>query len=134
MTSVAISVGSRYPVNRKAIRSCVERVLTNHRVENAEVSVSIVGSRRMTELNEKLMKHKGVTDVLSFPQHDPEQPTKEFLEQPKEELGIPRQLGDVVVCFPEAVKEARKLGRMVDQQICFLVEHGLMHLMGFHHD
>ena len=40
----------------------------------------------------------------------------------------------VIEEMAEAVKEARKLGKMVDAQICFLVEHGLLHLLGFHHD
>lgn len=132
MIVTSISVGSRYPVSRKVIRECVERVLGEHHVLDAQVSVSIVGTRRMIELNEGLMKHEGVTDVLSFPQFDPEQPGKVFphvLTNP--DLS---HLGDIVVCFPEAIKTARKLGRMVDYQICFLVEHGLMHLLGVHHE
>ncbi|MEK7458448.1 MAG: rRNA maturation RNase YbeY [Patescibacteria group bacterium] len=134
MITISISVGSRYPVNRKVIRSCIIEALTKRGVVDAEVSVSVVGSRRMTWLNEHLMKHTGVTDVLSFPQKDPEQPEKEFPALPKDGPALPMELGDIVVCFPEAVREARKLGRMVDDQINFLVEHGLMHLLGFHHE
>jgi rRNA maturation RNase YbeY len=133
MIKTCISVGSRYPVSRKAIRACVERVLGEHSVGEAEVSVSIVGARQMIKLNEGLMKHEGVTDVLSFPQHDPSQPDKDFAVRIELD-GAPLHLGDVVVCFPEAVNEARKRGKMVDDQICFLVEHGLMHLLGFHHE
>ncbi|HCR11431.1 MAG TPA: rRNA maturation RNase YbeY [Candidatus Pacebacteria bacterium] len=133
MIITSVRVGSRYPVNRKAIRASVERALKEHGADDVEVSVSIVGSRRMIELNEGLMKHEGVTDVLSFPQHDPEQHEKEFPRTVKNDDTI-SHIGDIVVCFPEAVKEARKLGKMVDAQICFLVEHGLMHLLGFHHD
>lgn len=120
-------------MNRKAIRVSVEHVLKEHSADDVEVSVSIVGSRRMIELNEGLMKHEGVTDVLSFPQHDPEQHEKEFPHTVEHDDTL-SHLGDIVVCFPEAVKEARKLGKMVDAQICFLVEHGLLHLLGFHHD
>ncbi len=134
MVTVDISVGSRYPVNRKAIRERVQQVLSKHGVQEAELSVSVVGSRRMTFLNEKLMKHEGVTDVLSFPQADPEQPDKDFATSPSDFPALPTHFGDIVVCFPEAVNEARKKGRMVDDQICNLVEHGLMHLLGFHHD
>ena len=133
MISVALSVGSRYPVNRKFLRARIVAFLQKQGVEQAYVSVSIVGARRMIELNEGLMKHEGCTDVLSFPQHDPEQPDKDFpfrLEN-LEELNV---LGDIVVCFPEAVDEARKFGKMVDEQIAFLVEHGLLHLLGIHHD
>lgn len=133
MIKTFLSVGSRYPVNRKAIRACVDRVLTEKNVSEAEVSVSIVGAREMIRLNEGLMKHEGVTDVLSFPQHDPEQPEKDF-SVPVEDAGVPLHLGDVVVCFPEAVNQARQKGHMVDDQICSLVEHGLLHLLGFHHD
>ena len=133
MIITSVHVGSRYPVNRKAIRASVERILKEHNVDEIEVSVSVVGSRRMVELNERLMKHEGVTDVLSFPQHDPEQHKKEFPHTVKRDDPV-SHLGDIVVCFPEAVKEARKLGKMVDAQICFLVEHGLLHLLGFHHD
>lgn len=137
MIRVFIAVGSRYPVNRTMIRETVRRVLAEKGMEDAEVSVSVVGARKMIELNEGLMKHQGVTDVLSFPQMDPEQPDKDFpiplSPTSSATPPIPRQLGDIVVCFPEAVSAARKLGRMVNDHICFLVEHGLMHLLGFHH-
>jgi len=43
-------------------------------------------------------------------------------------------LGDIVVSFPEAVATAKRFGKLVDGQICFYVEHGLMHLLGFHHE
>ncbi len=133
MIRTFLSVGSRYPVNREMIRSRAAAFLIKNGVHEAVISVSVVGRRRMVELNEGLMKHEGCTDVLSFPQFDPEQPEKVFPEQLHhlEEL---HQLGDIVVCFPEAVCEARKLGKMVDEQICFLVEHGLLHLLGMHHD
>ena len=133
MITISMLVGSRYPVNRKAIRACVEQVLAKHKVTDTEVSISVVGTRRMIWLNENLMKHQGATDVLSFPQHDPEQPDKEFILKVEDSTRV-LHLGDIVLCFPEAVNEARKLGRMVDDQVCFLVEHGLMHLLGFHHD
>lgn len=137
MIEVSLNVGSRYPVDRKKIRKRVVDVLTQHGKDNVEISVSIVGQRRMIELNEGLMKHKGVTDVLSFPQKDPEQPTPDFFDITENQSGKelpPFHMGDVVVCYPEAVKEAARFGNMVDDRICFLVEHGLMHLMGFHHD
>jgi len=133
MISVALTVGSRYPVNRKFLRARIAAFLQKNGIEDAFVSVSIVGTRRMTELNEGMMKHTGCTDVLSFPQRDPEQPEKDFPEQP-EELRQLNVLGDIVICFPEAVKEARRFGKMVDEQIAFLAEHGLLHLMGVHHD
>jgi len=65
---------------------------------------------------------------LSFPQHE-----KNKLDDFPLPEGVPPHLGDIVVCFPVAVKEAEKFGRLVDDQISFYVEHSLLHLLGYHH-
>ncbi len=129
MIKTNLFIGSRYPVNRQKIKQTVERVLTEHEISHAQVDVSIVGARKITTLNEKYLKHQGPTDVLSFPQHDKGQ--LEDIPLPKGELV---HLGDVVISFPEAVKTAKRFGKMVDQQICFYLEHALLHLLGYHHD
>jgi probable rRNA maturation factor len=145
MITVLLSVGSRYPVDRKKIRNFVRHFLDSRQVKDAQVSISIVGDRKIKELNEKHLGHKGVTDVLSFPQYDkgsevdyesildPVPLVKEktpFIEPPTEQ----RNLGDVVVCFPEVVRQAMKRGKMVDDHICSLIEHSLLHLLGVHHE
>jgi len=122
-------IGSRYPINRKKVRLKVEEVLKKNNIDKAQVDVSVVGNRKIKELNESKLKHEGTTDVLSFPQH--EKNKLEDFPMPNE---IPPHLGDIVICFPEAVKTAKKYGKMVDDQICFYLEHGLMHLLGYHHD
>lgn len=129
MIQTNLFVGSRFPVDRKRIRSCIQSFLQDQGVDHAQVDVSIVGSRKIKELNESQLKHEGRTDVLSFPQHEKNQ----LQDFPLPE-GIPPHLGDLVVCFPEAVKNAKKFGKRVDDQICFYLEHGLMHLLGYHHD
>lgn len=129
MITTNLFVGSRYPVDRKKIRLKVKEVLAKNKIEKAQVDVSIVGDRKIKELNESKLKHEGVTDVLSFPQHE-----KDKLEDFPLPNEIPPHLGDVVICFPEAVRTAKKHGKMVDDQICLYLEHGLMHLLGYHHD
>jgi len=129
MIQVNLFVQSRYLVDRKKIRQVVERVLSENQLTSAQVDVSIVGERKMKELNESKLMHEGTTDVLSFPQHERHQ----LHDFPLPE-GLPPHLGDIVVSFPEAVNNARKYGKLVDNQICFFIEHGLMHLLGYHHD
>lgn len=129
MITTNLFIGSRFPVDRKKLRATVERILTKNKIERAQVDVSVVGARKMKQLNESELKHKGAADVLSFPQRDKNNP-KEF---PMPEDFLPH-LGDVVISFPEAVKTAKRYGKMVDQQLNIYLEHGLMHLMGFHHD
>lgn len=129
MIQVNFFIGSRYPVKRRLLRETVERVLTENKITNAQVDVSIVGSRKITTLNESQLKHAGETDVLSFPQHE-----KNALNDFPLSDGVLPHLGDIVISFPEAVRSAKRYGRLVDSQICFYLEHGLMHLMGYHHD
>lgn len=129
MILVNLYVGSRYPVNRKKIREAVAVALSNHGLTHAQVDISIVGSRKIKQLNESELKHEGTTDVLSFPQHERHQ--LDDFPLPAE---IPPHLGDIIVSFPEAVANARRFGKMVDDQIIFYVEHGLLHLLGYHHE
>jgi len=42
-------------------------------------------------------------------------------------------LGDIVVSYPQAVKEATEENKLVDDKIVELVLHGLEHLLGNHH-
>ncbi len=124
-----VTVGSRYLVDRKRLRQTVVRVLKEHDIDHAQVDVSIVGKRKIKELNESQLKHEGTTDVLSFPQHERHQLSDFPLPE-----GVPPHLGDVVISFPEAIASAKRFGKMVDDQLCFYLEHGLMHLLGYHHD
>ncbi|MBU0576225.1 rRNA maturation RNase YbeY [Patescibacteria group bacterium] len=129
MIIINLFVGSRYPIDRKKIRNRVKDVLQKNKIEEAQVDVSVVGQRKIKELNEKKLHHQGVTDVLSFPQCDKDQPNDFPLP-----TNMPPHLGDVVICFPEAVRTAKRYGKMVDEQICLYLEHGLMHLLGYHHE
>jgi probable rRNA maturation factor len=129
MITVNLFVGSRYPINRAKLRECVHKTLEKKGIRHAQVDVSVVGKRKIQTLNEQQLKHQGPTDVLSFPHHDKGQLSEVPL--PSE---LPPHLGDVVLSFPEAVKTARRFGKRVDDQLCFYLEHGLMHLLGYHHE
>jgi probable rRNA maturation factor len=129
MIAVQLFVQSRYLVDRKKLRQAVERVLHENGVDSAQVDISIVGARKMKLLNESKLQHEGSTDVLSFPQHERHQHHDFPLPD-----GVPPHLGDIVVCYPEAISHARRYGKLVDDQICFFIEHGLMHLLGYHHE
>lgn len=129
MILINLSVGSRFPVDRKKIRAFIQGVLSEHGVHHAQIDISIVGGRKIKELNESQLQHEGQTDVLSFPQHEKNQ----LNDFPMPE-GFPPHLGDIVVSFPEAVKTARRFGKRVDAQLCFYIEHGILHLLGYHHE
>ncbi len=129
MIKTNLYIGSRYPVDRTKLRQTVERVLQEYKVDHAQVDVSIVGKRKIKQLNESRLKHKGTTDVLSFPTH-----ARHQLNDFPLPVNEPPHLGDIVISFPEAVRVAKRYGKLVDNQLCFYLEHGLLHLLGYHHD
>ncbi len=129
MIKVNFFISSRYAVNRDKLRQTVERVLKDNRVDNAQLDISVVGKRKIKQLNEAQLHHQGETDVLTFPQHERQQ-LNDF-PSPKNELP---HLGEIVINFPYAVESAKRYGKMVDDQLSFYLEHGLMHLMGYHHE
>jgi probable rRNA maturation factor len=125
MITVLFQTESHFPVTRKKIKDAVEAALVGQVHRDAEVSVSVVGDRRMRELNKKYRNIDKTTDVLSFGLEN----GGEFIEPPDDVL----RLGDIVVSYPQAVDEAREENKLVDDQIEILVLHGLDHLLGKHH-
>lgn len=103
-------------------------------VSAVTVSVAVVGARKMSQLHRDFMQLEGPTDVISFPYTDPisnpKMRGKRFIEPPEE--GV--TLGDIVICFPQVIAQAKQKNCLVDEELKFLVEHGLAHLMGRHHE
>lgn len=130
---VDIKGDSRQPVNREAIRDRIGKVLVRHNLKGkVSVSVSICGDRKIKAINKQYRNKDYATDVLSFPTFDPTQPMEDGGFAHAEELGL--ILGDIIISHPQAVKIAAEKNRFLDDVICDLVEHGMLHLLGIHHD
>ncbi len=124
--SVLIFVESRYSVNRKKIKATIARTLTQQNITSpVEVSVAIVGDRKMRILNKKYRNLDKTTNVLSFSQAEGESiPTP---------ISDKMRLGDIVLSYPMVINDASRDDMMVDDKVDELVAHGLLHLLGVHH-
>jgi len=130
MVTVIIQTESRYPIARKRITKAVQEFLATKIQSDADVSISIVGDRKMRALNNQYRKKDYATDVLSFPlQEMGAYSSVSFIGPPDDVL----HLGDIVVSYPQAIREAREENKLVDDAIEFLILHGLNHLLGIHH-
>ncbi len=130
MIDILIKSESRYPINRSSIRSVVENTLVEKKMKGKiEISINIVGDRLMRKLNKDYRMIDKTTDVLSFTFSETKG-TGIFVDPPD---GILR-LGDIIVSYPQAVSDAAEEEKMVDDKINELIEHGLLHLLGYHHD
>jgi probable rRNA maturation factor len=99
-------------VDEAEIAAVCRSVLATEGVEEGDLGVSLVGRAEIRALKREHLGVDEATDVLSFPIDG------------REELaaGIPRQLGDVVLCPQVAGEEWRAP-----------LVHGLLHLLGYDH-
>jgi probable rRNA maturation factor len=124
--SVLIFVESRYKVNRKRIKKVIESAIAKNDVSGpVEISVAVVGDRKMRELSKKYKGEDKTRNILSFSQAE-----GESVITPSDAL----RLGDIVLSFPQVINDAVRDEMLVDDKVDELVEHGLMHLLGLHHE
>ena len=113
---VDIENASGWRVDEPAAAEAVRRALEAEGVAAGPVGVTFVDEQRIADLNGEHRGKPVATDVLSFPidGHDaiPE--------------GVPRQLGDLVVCPAVASSQ----GTAIET----LLVHGALHLVGYDHE
>lgn len=127
MIKVTITKQGNYPVKSLEIKKKLAKFFAdNGIVSDANVSVAIVGEKKMMELGNRFLKDKKLHNVLSFV---PEEEKKPFIYPP----GAPINLGEIVVCYPLAVKESVVENVLIEERVYELIEHGGLHLMGIHH-
>jgi probable rRNA maturation factor len=112
MISVEVDNRSGVDVDEPAAVELAGRVLRDEGVEDGELGIAFVGEEEMRELKRKHLSIDEVTDVLSFP-IDGRDPLPD---------GVPRALGDVVLC-PQVVGDEWR----------WPLAHGLLHLLGYDH-
>ncbi len=124
--NVLIFVESRYKVNRKRIRTALANLLSEQGVNSpVEVSLAIVGDRKMRELSKKYKGEDKTRNILSFSLTEGEKHAT-----PTDII----RLGDIVISYPVVITEAARDEVLVDDKIDELVVHGMTHLLGLHHE
>jgi len=123
---VLIYVESRYKVNRKRIKSAIQFVLDDQNIQTQiEVSVAIIGDRKMRVLNKQYRNLDKTTNILSFPLAEGEQ-----TRMPHDIMRV----GDIIISYPMVIKESAAQDMLVDDRVEELVQHGMLHLLGLHHE
>ena len=112
MISVEVSNRSGVEVDEPAAVELAGKVLRAERVPDGELGITFVGEDEMRTLKREHLELDEVTDVLSFPIDGREQLPD----------GVPRVLGDVVIC-PQVVGDEWR----------WPLTHGLLHLLGYDH-
>ena len=126
---MAVYVRSRLPgarVQRARFVRLAQQVLSAAGEAASELSIELIGDRRMRRLNRVYRKKDRTTDVLAFAMRESFTPHPSPL--------TPVMLGDVVISVPTALRQAREAGQSLDDEIAALLVHGVLHLCGYDHE
>jgi len=85
-----------------------------------QVDLTLCAAPKMTKLNHQYRGKKEPTDVLSFA-------ADSFFQG----QGV---LGDLVICAPVVLKQAREFNHSWKKELDVLIVHGLLHLLHFDHE
>ncbi len=125
-----------------------------------EVSLVLTGDEQMRRANKRFRGIDRPTDVLSFPLADapliplapgarwvsrlfgddthgapdgaaPPDPVPPPVAAPAFDGGSPRHLGDMMIAVPTVARQAMAAGHSAWYELCFLVAHGMLHLVGY---
>ncbi len=108
-------------VRTAALERIADRILQHAGRTGTELSLSLIGNRRMQKLNARYRHRARPTDVLAFAAREAPQPATPLL-------------GDVVISLDTARRQAREAGHPIDRELVMLVIHGVLHLLGYDHE
>ena len=111
-----------------------------------QVSLVIADDETLQNLNREFRGLDEVTDVISFscsaPGHwegDGEAPGDRYLKPGEEEVpfvipaGEAPPLGEVIISYPQACRQALERGEPAVRELALLIVHGVLHLGGHDH-
>jgi probable rRNA maturation factor len=100
-------------------RSAVEkfaRVVRDQVARGQEFHCLVAGDAELRALNLRFRGKDAATDVLSFPS------------------GGGDAIGDIAISLGRARAQARERGHSIEQEVCILMLHGILHLLGMDHE
>lgn len=89
------------------------------------ISIILVKSKKIREINRDYRNIDRVTDVISFAIND--------VEDDYEMMEMEKELGDVFINVDYAYSQAKEYGHSFEREFAFLFTHGLLHCLGYDH-
>ena len=134
-----LTLASEHPADAAA-RATLESVPSEERP--MALGLVIADDETLHALNREYHGVDEVTDVLSFPFFYPGSPGAEGTLGQEENVpfivpdsgdGLPLSLGEVIISYPQAARQAPAAGHTVPREVALLVAHGVLHLLGYDH-
>ena len=130
-------------IDQSFFQRIADAVLKELKIKSkTEISLAIVGNGRIRKLNKIYRGKNRVTDVLSFSNKSvlsylakafPRLKKGEDIEfvNPPDKIS---RLGEIIISYPQAKKQARKKEHSLEKELTILFIHGILHLLGYDHE
>jgi probable rRNA maturation factor len=122
---------TRVRVSLAAIERFLMRMHREVGLQPGAAFVRLVTDTEMKRLNGRFRNKPKTTDVLSFPSEARTKPPS--LKRRTIELRG-TFLGDIAISPTVAQRNAKAFGRTFSEEICVLLLHGVLHLLGYDHE
>ncbi len=109
----------------------------NFKIKKSKVCISFVERKEIRELNKKFRNKDSETDVLSFPNLELKPGVRVTKKQFKNDIDPSTNLlmlGDIIICDDVAHEQAKEYNHSYEREVCYLIVHGMFHLLGFDHE
>ena len=101
----------------------IKRTIIKKKALASIFSIIFVSEEEIQTINKTYRQIDKVTDVISF-----------AFEDNKDDFMLEnRVLGDIYICIPRMISQAKEYGHSETRELSFLVVHGLLHLLGYDH-
>lgn len=135
---IDIQVDDEYAelVDTQSLEAVIIAALQRHQDDlgdAAEVALVITGDEAVQALNRDYRGVDAPTDVLSFAAQEDAAGEPDLALPADLAAEIERHLGDVIIAYPYAARQAERFGNSVPAELRLLAIHGTLHLLGYDH-
>jgi probable rRNA maturation factor len=121
-------------VNTAELTAVIEQTLRACGRPQATLTVVVTSDEAIQMLNRDYRNVDAPTDVLSFASQEANSPDDPTLVLPPELAAeLASYLGDLVIAYPYAERQAAHYQNTVAAELRLLVVHGVLHLLGYDH-
>lgn len=108
---VEINNRTKSKINLILIKRVAEKFLRRYKKHDYEASIVFVGDSVIRRLNKTYRSKDKTTDVLAF-------------------RGEGKFLGEIIIDYAQIKRQAPRYGNSVQNELIFILVHGLLHLIG----
>ncbi len=103
------------PLSREDLSRLTDLIRIHEQRNFLTLEVVFVNDSEILEMNRKYLGHDYVTDIITFPYHENEEPVE----------------GTLFCCLTQISRQSRELNTEFGMELLRVVIHGLLHLVGY---